>query len=492
MLLSEIMKGLQFNLKNGDLDKEIKSIAYDSREVTQNGVFVAIQGFTVDGHHFIDKAVELGASAVIVEKDVSIDDSVTVIQVNDSRNALAHISANYYNHPTEDMNLIGITGTNGKTSTTYFIKSIYDQAQKSIGLIGTIGTVMNGQIIQNKNTTPESLNLQQTFERMVKHDVQNCMMEVSSHALCLDRVAYSRFNTAVFTNLTPDHLELHNSMEDYFNAKAKLFEMAQDFNIVNADDTYGQKLIKRVENLNPTLITYGIDEKADVYATNIEYSSEGTEYTLHLPNGKIRIQVNVPGIINVYNSLAAAACAYVNDFSLTDIKRGIEALQNIKGRFEVIYKDRDNKVVVDFAHTEDALKKALTTLRNFTKGRIILVFGVYAPPGDVGREKRHAMGKVAAQYADYAVVTSDNPKDQDPNLILEEIVEAVEEENGTYKMVLDRKQAIEYALSISGKDDVVLLAGKGHETSQVIGDKEIPFNEKEIVKEILKEKGILI
>lgn len=492
MLLTKIVENLTFSLLRGELEKEISSIAYDSREVEKNSLFVAISGFSVDGHTFIDKAIEKGATAIITEKDITVGGNVTILKVDDSRQALAKVSTNFYDHPTEKLNLIGITGTNGKTSTTYFIKSIFEQAHKSIGLIGTIGTIINNKQIKNKNTTPESLNLQQLFSEMVESEIDDCIMEVSSHALSLKRTAFSQFNTGIFTNLTPDHLELHGTMEEYFLAKAELFKMTSDCNIINVDDPYGERLLQMVESYHVPVLTYGIENKADITATNIELASDYSKYQLQTPDGSVEITVHVPGIFNVYNSLAAIACAYSNKISLQDIQKGMLALKNIKGRLEVIYQDEDRKVVVDFAHTEDGLEKALTTLRTNAKGRILVVFGVYAAPGEPGRDKRRAMGKVAAKYADFSIVTSDNPKFQDPNAIIREITEAMEEENGAYTAVVDRREAIRRAIELSEKGDTILLAGKGHETSQVIGDKEIPFNEAEIVMEILKEKQYIV
>ncbi|MGM0884518.1 MAG: UDP-N-acetylmuramoyl-L-alanyl-D-glutamate--2,6-diaminopimelate ligase [Bacillota bacterium] len=484
MLLTAVIKDLHYALVKGDLHIEVNSIAYDSREVVENGVFVAIAGFSVDGHRYIDRAIEKGAAAIIVDKDVHIDAEVTVLQVPDTREALARVAANFYHNPTEQMNLIGITGTNGKTSTTYFLKSIFEETGTSIGIIGTIGTVIGGKVIKNKNTTPESLNLQQTFADMIDSDIKHCVMEVSSHALNLNRVAYSSFNTGIFTNLTPDHLELHNTMAEYFEAKAKLFDMTTDYNIINADDEYGRILIDRLQNRDVRLHTYGIEHEADIFASDIHYFADHTVYTVHTPKGSIEIKVNLPGVIYVYNSLAAIATAYCNQFSLQQIAHGIAAVEEIKGRLEVVYQDEDTKIIVDFAHTEDSLEKALTTIRPFAKGRIILVFGVYAADGESGREKRRAMAKVAAKFADFAVVTSDNPKEQDNNLIIREIVEGIEAYNGNYEAIVDRRDAIAFAIEISRKDDVILIAGKGHETSQIVGKTEIPFNEAEIVREI--------
>jgi UDP-N-acetylmuramoyl-L-alanyl-D-glutamate--2,6-diaminopimelate ligase len=492
MLLTSVVKGLDFDRIKGDLNIEVSSIAYDSREVVEHSIFVAISGFAVDGHDFIDQAIKRGASTIIVEKDVNIVDHITILRVADSRKALARLSSNFYQHPSDKLNLIGVTGTNGKTSTTYFLKSIVEQSKKSMGLIGTIGTMIGNRVIKNKNTTPESLNLQQIFSEMVDSKIDHCLMEVSSHALNLKRVDCCNFNTGIFTNLSPDHLELHHSMEEYFEAKATLFELTKDYNVVNVDDEYGRKLVTKIKNKDAQLITYGIDNNADIYATDICYTADFTSYVAHTPTGSIEIKVNIPGLIYVYNSLAAIACAYCNHIDLLDIQKGINGLEGIKGRLEVVYKDNDYKIVVDFAHTEDGLEKALTTLKPFGKGRLILVFGVYAAAGEQGKEKRKAMGKVAAKYADVAIVTSDNPKDQDPHLIIEEIVEAIEEDNGTYKAIVDRKEAIKYAIKLSEKEDTILIAGKGHETSQIVGKTEIPFNETELVHEILKNRNQLI
>lgn len=487
MHLTEVIKELDYIEIKGSLDKEIQGIAYDSREVKEGYVFVAICGFTVDGHNYVNMALENGAKVLIVEKAVEVNkEDITIIKVQNSRRALAKISSNYYNRPTEKMNMIGVTGTNGKTSISFLVKSIFEQSGRSIDLIGTIGSVIGNKFSKTKNTTPESLNLQQMFSEMVDIGTKNCIMEVSSHALSLDRVAECDFNIGIYTNLTPDHLELHNSMEEYFYAKAKLFKMTSDYNIINIDDQYGRRLVEEVKDLKARVITYGIDNKADIYATDIYYDAEFTEFTANTPKGSIRIKVNFPGKIYVYNSLAAIACGYCSNIELKDIQKGIEKVKEINGRFEIVYKDKDYKIIVDFAHTEDGLEKALSAIKPFTKGRLILVFGVYAAPGEKGRAKRRAMGKVAAKYADIAVVTSDNPKEQDPNSIIKEIVESIEENNGNYVSFVDRKEAIKYAIDISKDNDIIFVAGKGHETSQKIGKIEVPFNEKEIINELIR------
>ncbi|ASK61946.1 UDP-N-acetylmuramoyl-L-alanyl-D-glutamate--2,6-diaminopimelate ligase [Virgibacillus phasianinus] len=492
MLLSSVVQGLEWNNIEGNLDRKVEAIAYDSRDVVNDSLFVAISGFAVDGHQFIANAVEQGATTIILEKETPVRGDVTVIKVENSRDALARISANFYGNPTEKLNLVGITGTNGKTSTTYFIKSIFEQAKRSTGLIGTTGTMIGDQHIKNKNTTPESLNLQQFFSKMADTQTDNCIMEVSSHALNLRRVAYSDFNIGIFTNLSPDHLELHKDMDEYFEAKAMLFDLTKECNIVNVDDEYGRRLIQRVKDYGTVLLTYGINQKADIYPTNIRYSFDGTTYTVNTPSGSAEITVNLPGDIYVYNSLAAIACAYASDISLAEIQQGILKVTGIKGRMETVYKEQDYKVIVDFSHTEAALEKALNTLRPFVKGKLVLVFGVYADESDQGKEKRVGMSHTASKYADFSVVTSDNPKKHDQMLIIDEIAAAMDSFNGQYKAIPDREEAINYAIEASDKDDTILIAGKGHETTQIIGDQELPFNEREIVLKALKRKKQIV
>lgn len=490
MLLNTLVTELQYEVIQGTLNREVQSIAYDSREVTNNGVFIAISGFMQDGHRYIEDSIKSGATVIIVEKDVTINasDDVTILKVNDSREALAIISANFYEHPGNNLRLIGITGTNGKTSTTYLLKSIFEQAHHSLALIGTNGTIINNEKVKNKTTTPESLELQQLLSEMNRQDISTCMMEVSSHALELSRVRGLNYDIGIFMNLTPDHLEMHKTMEAYFQAKAKLFNLTNRFNIINIDDPYGQRLVKMLEDKEAKTVTFGMHENADIYPTDIEYAFDYTSFTVHTPAESARITVNIPGKIYLYNSLATIATAICSDIPMDIIQKGFSQVENIKGRLEFVYNSADLKVVIDFAHTEDALKNALDILRPFVKGRLILVFGVYADMSKSGEEKRLGMGKVAANNADFSVVTSDNPKLNDAEQILKEISEAVESNNGRYTAIMDREEAINYAVNIAEKDDVILIAGKGHETTQIIGTEEIPFNEKEIALKAINKK----
>lgn len=487
MLLREAVRELDYELVKGSLDIPVSGIAHDSRHVRQGDVFVAIPGFTVDGHRFVPQAVAAGAGAVVVGKPMDIREDVTVIRVADTRRAMAVLASNFFGRPTEQLNLIGITGTNGKTSISYFIRSIYEQAHRSIGVIGTIGTLIGGQLRKNKNTTPESLELQNIFAEMVDAGIMNCVMEVSSHALSLDRVACCEFDTAIFTNLTPDHLELHRTMDEYFNAKAKLFEMTKGVHIINVDDPYGRRLLDRAGSSAAKVVTYGIGRRADirpdVWAENFELAADHTTYTAHTPFGSVKVKVRLPGIIYVYNSLAAIACACMDGIPLSDISAGIESVEGIRGRMEVVYHDEHYRAIVDFAHTEDGLEKAIETIRPFTKGRVIVVFGVYAAPGELGLSKRRGMGKTAARLADLSIVTSDNPKMQDPQAIIADVSAAIEEHGGQYVAIVDRAEAIRYAVDVCEPGDCILVAGKGHETTQIIGTEEIPFHEAEIIRE---------
>ncbi|GGG88456.1 UDP-N-acetylmuramoyl-L-alanyl-D-glutamate--2,6-diaminopimelate ligase [Paenibacillus radicis (ex Gao et al. 2016)] len=490
MLLSSIVASLEHTLMQGDPQIEITGIAFDSREVKKGSLFVAITGFETDGHQYIDQAIERGAVAVIVEKKVEVRAGIPILMVQDAREALAKLSAVFYGNPTADMNLIGVTGTNGKTSITYLIQAILEQAGRSVGLIGTMGSQIKGDAVETRNTTPESLHLQQLFATMRESGVEDCVMEVSSHALHLKRTAYSRFNTGIFTNLTPDHLELHQSMENYFEAKAQLFEQTTEMNIINADDPYGLLLIKRLNDRNAPVLSYGIHPSCDIYATHIQCLENRSVFTAHTPAGEIAIQIHFPGMIYVYNALAAIAYGVSQGISLSTIQLGLHNLTGIRGRMETVYEDAANKVVVDFAHTEDGLEQVLTTIRSFASGRVILVFGVYGADGIHGERKRRAMGKVAGTYADISVVTSDNPKRQNPVRLIHEITRGVKQAGGSYHSFVDRKEAIHFALSQCLPGDIVLITGKGHETTQLLGSTLAPFNEKEIVNAFMTAKNL--
>lgn len=467
----------------GSLDIDIDNVAYDSRHIDGNNVFVAIKGFKVDGHDFLEQAIKKGAKAIVVEEDVKFSD-ITIIKVKNARYALAEISANFYDNPSSKLDLIGITGTNAKTTTTYLVQSIFETVNKKTGIVGTIGNIIDGKLFKTENTTPQSLELQETFNNMVKADVDSCIMEVSSHALDLDRVSFSDFQVGVYTNLSVEHLDFHKNLENYFEAKLKLFYMTTKYNVVNVDDEYGIKIIEKIKNLETPLLTYGIKNKADIYATDIVYHLDGVDFKLHSPKGEININMNIPGEFSVYNGLAAASSAFVYDISLEDIKKGLETIEGVKGRFEVVPTGEDFVVIIDFAHTPDALEKVLQSVKDFAKGRVVVVFGA---GGDRDNSKRAPMGEAVGKYADFSIVTSDNPRTENPEKIIEDILIGTKAVTDKYVSITDRKEAIRYAIENKMKNDIILLAGKGHETYTIIGEEKLPFDEREIVKDILNK-----
>lgn len=483
MNLTEILENYPVEHIKGDLNLEITGIQNDSRKVTDGNLFIAQKGFKIDGHLFINKAIDQGAIAIIVEEDIKIEENVTVLKVKDTRNALAKLASNFNKQPWEKLKMIGVTGTNGKTSTTYFIKSIFEANNESTGVIGTIGAMIGKEVIELNNTTPDPLIIQGSLKRMVDIETDACIMEVSSHALELDRVEYMNFQVGIFTNLTKDHLDYHETMDKYFNSKLKLFYKTTQYNIINMDDNYGKKIIDIIGKRIP-LITYGINENADIYASNIEFSLDKVKFSLNTPKGSISILLNVPGEFSVYNALAAASCAYSYGIELDIIKKGLEAIQGIKGRFEVVPTNREYTVIIDFAHTPDGLEKVLNVIDQFAEGRKIVLFGA---GGNRDKTKRPEMGKVVAKHSDLAIVTSDNPRNEEPAEIIEDIVKGIEMYNGEYVKIVDRIEAIKYALQVARAKDIILLAGKGHETYTIIGDKVLPCDERQIVLDFLKD-----
>lgn len=484
MNLRNITKNYKLNLIKGSLDIEINSIKNDSRKVKNGDLFIAQKGYTVDGHKYIDKAIENGAVAIIIEKDMVIENDICVIKVDDSTDALAKFSGIFHKEPWNDLEMIGITGTNGKTSITYFIKSILEENKKKVGIIGTIGAVIEGDLISIDNTTPNSLVIHNLIKKMVDANSDTCIMEVSSHALELQRVDYMEFQVAIFTNLTKDHLDYHETMEKYFESKLKLFYKTNKYNIINIDDIYGKKIVDLVGNRVPVL-TYGIKENADIYATNIEFTLSKVKFKLNTPEGSTDILLNIPGEFSVYNALAAAACAYAYNVSIEIIKKGLESVEGIKGRFEVVPTNTDYTVIIDFAHTADGLDKVLTVIDQFAKGRKIVVFGA---GGNRDKTKRPEMGETVGRHADLSIVTSDNPRHEDPEMIIEDVLVGTKTSKGKYVKIVDRIEAIKYALDNARAKDIILLAGKGHETYTIIGDKIIPCDEKQIVLDYLNSK----
>ncbi|MBD8068394.1 UDP-N-acetylmuramoyl-L-alanyl-D-glutamate--2,6-diaminopimelate ligase [Bacillus sp. PS06] len=463
----------------------ITSLEMDSRNVTEGSLFFCIEGYTVDGHAYAKQAELNGAAALIVEKDVSV--GIPTIKVKSTKRAMAILADAFYRQPTQKLHLIGVTGTNGKTSTTHIIDKIMSDFEQKTGLIGTMYIKIGETTLEVKNTTPESLTLQQTFHRMVEENVETAIMEVSSHALDLGRVHGCDFDVAVFTNLTQDHLDYHQSMDEYRHAKGLLFAgLGNAFNhknpkfaVLNADDPASTEYIKSTA---ATIITYGIDTKSDIMATNLQMTSFGTVFELVTPFETVSVSIKLIGKFSVYNVLAAIATCLVSNIPLSQIVRSVGEIEGIAGRFEVVNGGQNFTVVVDYAHTPDSLENVLTTVNQLAKGRTIVVVGC---GGDRDRTKRPLMANIAVKNADLAIFTSDNPRSEDPAEILREMEAGVDEQH--YVSMVDRAEAINYAISQAREHDIIVIAGKGHETYQIIGDKTHKFDDRLVAMKAIKE-----
>jgi len=481
MELKDLLIDIDYELICGNVNTIVNSINYDSRKVIENDIFICIKGFATDGHKYIDKAIENGAKIIVIQDAVNIDSkNVTVIKVEDTRKALAKMSANYYNNPSKKMKIIGVTGTNGKTTTTFMIKDILECAGKKVGLIGTIANYIGNEEIHTERTTPESLELQELFNEMVNKGVEYCVMEVSSHSLELDRVYGIEFEGGIFTNLTRDHLDFHKTFENYYNAKFKLFERSR-IKLINIDDNYGKQVIDDLSKLNAeSIYSFSLKEASDFKAFDEIMGSSGINFKVRLDEIQEFI-LNIPGDYNVYNSLGAIAMCYKLGIDINSIKQGIEETL-VPGRCERVCREYNlpYEIIIDYAHTPDGLKNILETAKAFTKGKLISIFGC---GGDRDKVKRPQMGKIGVDISDIAIITSDNPRSEEPMDIIEDIKKGLDKDN--YIIIENRKEAIKKAISIAKNDDVIVIAGKGHETYQILKDKTIHFDEREVVKEIL-------
>lgn len=485
MILKDILEGLDYCLVKGHLNNAINKICYDNRKIELNDVFVCIKGFKVDGHTFIEDAIKRGAKAIIIQDHVEIDSRVTVIKVKDTRKALALVGSSFYDNPKNKLKIIGITGTNGKTTSAFIIKSILEKAGYKTGLIGTIANYIGDEKIDSVRTTPESLELHELFNEMVEKGVKYCVMEVSSHSLDLDRVYGVEFVSGIFTNLTRDHLDFHKTFENYFNAKAKLFERSKH-SIVNIDDSYGVKLINDIKNKNIDTVvkTFSIENKADFKAFDINGDSLGSRFKIDVEGNIYDMEINIPGLYNIHNVLGCIACAKTLGISIDIIKEAVLDIV-VPGRCEMVAKNKSlpYTIIVDYAHTPDGLKNILNTIKGFVKGRIITVFGC---GGDRDKVKRPQMGEIACKLSDIAVITSDNPRSEEPMDIINDIKNGLAYDN--FIVEENRGKAIEKAIDMAKKDDVILIAGKGHETYQILKDETIHFDEREVVIDILNKK----
>jgi len=485
MLLEQLIKGLDIKSIRGNKEQEISGIAVDSRRVRKGHLFVCIEGFKDDGHQYIPTAIENGATALLVQKEVeNIPENIAVIRMDNTRYGLAYISDIFYDHPSRKFNLIGITGTKGKTTTTHMIKAILEEEKKLVGLIGSIANKIGDQVLPSERTTPESLELQSLFANMAEKKVDSVVMEVSSQGLELHRASCCDFDIGAFTNLTQDHISPHEhaSMEDYFNAKLKLFGMCRKA-LVNIDSPYGKRVIAAAKC---EVLTYGIEGDADIKAVNIVTHSDSVDFDVITPKETYSAKVPIPGLFSVYNALTAIGVATIMGIEKKHILQGLLKVV-VQGRAEVIARRENFTVMTDYAHTPDSLKNILQTVKDFAKGRTVCVFGC---GGDRDRTKRPLMGEIAGNIADFTIITSDNPRTETPEAIVSDIEEGIKRTSGEYIKIVDRRSAIKYALENSRREDIIVLAGKGDETYQIFKDKTIRFDEREVVSELLKELGI--
>lgn len=480
MLLKDLLKNSDYSLLKGQENLEIENLCYDNRKVKEGDLFLCIKGFNVDGHSFIEDAIKRGAKAIILEDEKEVDADITIIKVDNTRKALAEVSSNFFGNPKNKLKIIGVTGTNGKTTSAFIIKSILEKAGKKVGLIGTIANYIGDKKIHTERTTPESFELHELFCDMVKEGVEYCVMEVSSHSLDLYRVYGLEFEVGIFTNLTRDHLDFHKTFDNYYNAKFKLFKNSK-ISLVNLDDSYGERVLADLKKNNLKEVTFSINKNSEFKAYEVKSHSNGSEFKLDINNNSEKFTINIPGLYNVHNTLGCILSAYKLGIGLDDIKSGISDV-TIPGRCEMVAKERNlpYSIIIDYAHTPDGLENILETIKGFVKGRIITVFGC---GGDRDKVKRPQMGDIACKLSDIAIVTSDNPRTEEPMAIINDIVKDLNHKN--YIVVEKRYDAIEKAINMAEKDDVILIAGKGHETYQILASGTIDFDERKVVYEIL-------
>ena len=472
------------SLFNVEQDFEVTGIATDNRQVKPGDLFVCIKGYTVDGHRFAKSAEEAGAVAIVCEYELE-NIAIPQIIVKDTSVELPRLAHLMFNKPTEKLNLFGLTGTNGKTTTAYILEHLLTGFEGHVGYIGTNGIRYANHYIEPKNTTPEPLSLQRIFHEMVEEGVKQVAIEVSSHALELHRVDYCQFKVALFTNLTPEHLDFHPTMDDYFEAKYKLFEMLtpDGHGIVNLDDEYGEKLVNRLKESQTAVYTYGIESDADFKAEDIHMTSFGTSFKLTCPEGIYEVQTPLLGRFNVYNALGAMASAYSASMPMEQIIALIKTLSPVDGRMEIINEGQDFTVIVDYAHTPDGVEKVLEFVTGIKQNGVKVVIGC---PGDRDRTKRPVIAKLSVDYADDVIFTTDDPHSEDPVDILNEMVSGIKPMN--YEVIVDRIEAIETAINKAQKNDIVLIAGRGHEQIQYWKSGNIRLDDREVAKEVLRRR----
>ena len=488
MKLKEILLGIEGLKVRGSLDIEITNLDKDSRNIKEEGLFIAINGFSENGHEYVESAIKNGAVAVVLQEDSinaefvkKIPQDITIVVAKDTRYALAICSCNFYGNPSRKFKLIGITGTKGKTTTTFMIKKILEKAGKKVGLIGTIATYIGDKKLEDSDrTTPESNKLQEIFAKMAEEKCDCVVMEVSSQSLKLNRVAGCNFDIGVFTNFSKDHISKneHPDMEDYFNSKVKLFNMCKTA-FINADDYMVAKLPKLVPDCNIT--TYGIDNFCNVLAKDITITNSYVDFKVKIGTKNERIKTCIPGRFSVYNSLAAICIGTALGADAEQIKAALEEVR-VPGRSELVDNKKGLTIMIDYAHSPESLENILNAVKSYTRGRVISVFGC---GGDRDTSKRPIMGEISGRIADYTIITSDNPRTEEPEKITAQIEEGIKKTKGKYTVIVDRTEAIKAAIKMANKHDCIILAGKGHEPYQEINGVKYPFDERKIVSEII-------
>lgn len=477
MKISDLMCN---NIKviQGSEDINVNNIEIDSRKVCKDTMFVCIKGINVDGHNFAESAVEKGASCIVLSDDIDLSKyNVTVLKVNDTREALSLLSSNFYKNPTKDFKLIGVTGTNGKTSTTYFVEQLSRALNKKTGIIGTTGALIDGKPIDfsfDTSTTPDAHHLQNVFKTMKDENCKNVVMEVSSQGLHQKRVFGSHFDVAIFTNLTQDHLDYHNTMEEYFDAKFELFKIS-DKKVVNIDDSYGEKINDKCTDV----LTFGLNKDATLQAKNITYTGAGSTFDIIYKGNIKNVTINTPGKFTIYNVLGAVGALVQIGEDFEKVVNALSSIEGVRGRIQSVKNDLGISILVDYAHSPDGLINIINSVREFTTGRVITVFGC---GGDRDRTKRPIMAEITSRLSDVAIVTSDNPRTEDPQFIVDEVSTGLYK-NKEHYIIIDRKDAINKAISMAKENDSVIVAGKGHEDYQIIGTTKIHFDDVEVCEE---------
>lgn len=486
MILADLLKNIKIENIQGDMNRDIEYISLNSRETNNRTAFIAIKGFVTDGHKYIDNAIENGSNVIFHERELEdYQENITYIQLKNTRYSLAELSSALFENPSKELDIVGITGTNGKTTSTYMLENILNYNNYPTASIGSIGLKIKDENIVLGNTTPESNKLQKIFRDLVDRGIENCVMEVSSHALDLGRADKVDFDYGIFTNLTFEHLELHKTMEAYYQAKKRLFYMTSKSNLINIDDEYGRRLVKELKEDGKNVLTYSLEEEADYMAKNIETTVTNSTFDFVTPKGKIKIFMPMSATFNIYNAVAAMGIACEMGLDLKDIAKGMKKFNNPEGRYEVVENNKDLNLVIDFAHTPDAIENILKFVKDNIDKRIIVLFGVQ---GARTVETRETMGEVVGKYADFSIITKDDELFDNIDNISKSIIKGMEKYSKDYVLIKDRREAVKEAINMATPDDIVLFLGKGNERFLKKDNVEEYYHEVEEIQKALELK----